>query len=69
MGGGDKDRLNPSQPILILQTLLNDNGQIIEPVLEQISVDLIKYIKFFFFDIQNLKTRFHDNVNNLFDMV
>lgn len=45
----EKPNLNATianQPILILQTLLTDNTPIIEPVLEQISVDLIKYVKY-----------------------
>lgn len=48
--GTGSEKWNPSQPILILQTLLNDNNVIIEPVLESISVDLIKYIKKYYFD-------------------
>ena len=68
--------LGPSshnQPILILQTLLNDNVVIVEPILVKISVDLIKFIKTFHGDITLQKTknldRFIDNIDNLFELV
>lgn len=49
--GVGADKWNPSKPILILISLLSDNNiQINEPVLEAISVDLIKYIKKYFYD-------------------
>lgn len=48
---------------------MNDNNVIIEPVLESISVDLIKYIKRYYYESRNVKARFDDNANNLFDMV
>lgn len=51
-----------------MQTLLNDNVTIIEPILVNISVDLIKFIKLYHIESYN-KARFLDNVNNLFDMV
>jgi len=35
-------------PIQILSNLLSDNMTIAEPILEDISVELIKYIKFFY---------------------
>lgn len=65
--------MSHNQPILILQTLLNDNVTIVEPILVRISVDLIKFIKMHHSDTNMQKNknldRFTDNVNNLFDMV
>ena len=65
--------MSHNQPILILQTLLNDNVTIVEPILVRISVDLIKFIKMHHMDTNFQKNknldRFTDNVNNLFDMV
>ncbi|CDW85800.1 n-terminal domain-containing protein [Stylonychia lemnae] len=73
-GGQNSNQLNHNQPILILQTLLNDNVMIVEPILVKISVDLIKFIKLYYSENQNKTAtkqldRFIDNVNNLFDMV
>ena len=48
MGQPTSNHLNHNQPILILQTLLNDNVMIVEPILEKISVDLIKFIKLYY---------------------
>lgn len=43
---------------------------IVEPILVNISVDLIKYIKMYYTDNKkDPKNRFPENVNNLFDMV
>lgn len=40
---------------------------IVEPILVKISVDLIKYIKFYYYKDQ--KQKFFSNVSNLFDLV
>ena len=66
--------MNHNHPILILQTLFNDNVMIVEPVLVSIAVDLIKFIKMYYSDNQSKSAakqldRFIDNVKNLFDMV
>ncbi len=44
---------------------------ITEPILLHISVDFIKYIKFYFYDKKDMKAqaRFYENCKNLFDMV
>lgn len=42
---------------------------IAEPILLHISVDFIKYIKFYFYDKNDTKARFYDNCKNLFDMI
>lgn len=42
---------------------------IIEPILLQVSVEMIKYIKFYINDKKDPKNRFIDNVKNLFDML
>jgi len=46
-------------------SLLNDSP-FIEPILLQVSVDLVKYIKHYY-DPNN--TKFSDNVRNLFDLI
>ncbi len=50
---------------MITTSLLNDSISFIEPILLQVSVDLIKYIKYYY----DSKTRFTENVRNLFDLI
>jgi hypothetical protein len=56
-------------PITIIRSLFSDNF-IAEPILEEISVDLIKYIKYYYSSLSTGKlTDFKQKVNNLFEMI
>ena len=49
-------------------TLFSDNYVIIEPVLLNISVELIQYIKYYYGEMNSTRKKFLDTVKNLFDI-
>lgn len=56
-------------PITIIRSLFNDNF-VAEPILEEISVDLIKYIRHYYSTLSAGKLEdFQQKVNNLFEMI
>lgn len=55
-------------PIHIMMTLFSDNNSIIEPILLNISVELIHYIKHYYEDPKDPKKKFQDNVKYILEM-